>query len=63
MFDWGGAGRYKEKYGCRPIAVPWFFKSRLPLLYYLRDQAERMVWGRQRLAGWLRSKPRSRYSA
>lgn len=53
FFDWGGGGRYKEKYGCFPIAVPRFSKSRVPGLGHLRDQAQRMVRGRQRLAGWL----------
>lgn len=55
VFDWGGGGRYKEKYGCEPIAVPRFFKSRFPLLQSLRNQAERMVRGRQRLGGWWRA--------
>src|SRR5262245_2577746 len=60
FFDWGGGGRYqdryKAKYGSRLIEVPWFFKSRLPVLGYLRNQAQRVVRGRQRLAGWLRSR-------
>jgi len=60
VFDWGGTGEYKEKYGCAPISVPRFVKSRVPGLLYLRDQAKRIVRGRQRLAGWLRSRPRPR---
>jgi len=56
VFDWGGGGRYKEKYGCAPITVPRFVRSRVPGLLYLRDQAQRIVRGRQRLAGWLRSR-------
>jgi hypothetical protein len=60
FFDWGGGGRYKEKYGCSPVSVPRFFGSRLPFLPYLRDQAERLARARQRLAGWLAS-PRVRH--
>jgi hypothetical protein len=60
VFDWGGSGQYKEKYGCVPISVPRFVKSRLPGLRYLRDQARQIMRGRQRLTGWVRSRPRSR---
>lgn len=56
VLDWGGGGRYKEKYGCDPITVPRFLKSRLPGLTYLRDRAEWGVRQQQRLAGWLRSR-------
>jgi hypothetical protein len=28
MFDWGGGGDYKEKYGVERF-VPWFYKSRV----------------------------------
>src|SRR5262249_46562641 len=24
IYDWGGEGKYKEKYGCVPYQVPWF---------------------------------------
>jgi hypothetical protein len=60
VFDWGGGGDYKGKYGCAPITVPRFVKSRVPGLLFLRDQARRIVRGRQRLTGWLRSRPRPR---
>jgi Acetyltransferase (GNAT) domain len=60
FFDWGGAGRYKEKYGCYPIALPRFYKSRIPELGYLRNHAERLISSRQRVAGWLRSRVLSR---
>jgi hypothetical protein len=60
VFDWGGTGKHKEKYGCVPINVPRFVKSRVPGLSFVRDQAKRVVRGRQRLAGWLRSRPRPR---
>ena len=57
IFDWGGGGDYKEKYGPAPIAVPWFYKSRYKLLATLRDQAEKMVRMKQRLQGRLRDGP------
>jgi hypothetical protein len=52
VFDWGGLSAYKEKYGCVPIAVPRFLKSRWPGLGMLRRQAKRLVSSRQQLAGW-----------
>jgi hypothetical protein len=55
-FDWGGSGQYKLKYGCSPITVPRFIKSRVPGLVHLRDCTQWMVRGRQRLSGWLRSR-------
>ena len=32
IFDWGGEGTYKEKYGCTPHRVPWFTKSRYQIV-------------------------------
>jgi hypothetical protein len=29
LYDWGGEGTYKEKYGCVPHRVPWFTKVAL----------------------------------
>lgn len=60
FFDWGGGGRYKEKYGCYPIVIPHVFKARVPILRHLRDQAERLARRRQRVLGWLKSVPRLR---
>lgn len=54
-FDWGGGGTYKEKYGPRPTATPWFSKSRYKALDKLRDAAKAMVDARQRLLGRLRT--------
>src|SRR5207244_10202582 len=28
IYDWGGKGKYKEKYWCTIYQVPWFTKSR-----------------------------------
>lgn len=52
IYDWGGEGTYKEKYGCVPHRVPWFIKSRYEFVSKLRDGAKRMYRGKQRLIGW-----------
>jgi len=52
IYDWGGEGTYKEKYGCVPHRVPWFIKSRYPLVGKLRDGAKKIYRGKQRLMGW-----------
>jgi GNAT acetyltransferase-like protein len=55
VFDWGGGGSYKEKYGCERILVPRFHQSRHRVLARLRDAAQSATYGRQRLLGWLHS--------
>jgi len=52
IYDWGGEGTYKVKYGCIAHRVPWFIKSRYELLGKLRDGAKKMYRGKQRLMGW-----------
>jgi Acetyltransferase (GNAT) domain len=52
IYDWGGEGTYKEKYGCAPHRVPWFIKSRYEFVGKLRDGAKKMHRGKQRLMGW-----------
>jgi len=52
IYDWGGEGTYKEKYGCVVHRVPWFIKSRYQLVGKLRDGAKKMYRGKQRLMGW-----------
>jgi hypothetical protein len=49
VFDWGGGGRYKEKYGVVPARVPWLRKSRFRALEAVRDGARRAFELRQRL--------------
>jgi hypothetical protein len=49
VFDWGGGGRYKEKYGVVPVRVPWFRKSRFKAMDYLRDGARRAFEMRQKM--------------
>lgn len=56
IYDWGGEGTYKEKYGCVPHSVPWFTKSRFALLSSLRGQAKSLFKKRQQLQGWLQSR-------
>ena len=55
IYDWGGEGKYKEKYGCVPHRVPWFTKSRFELISKLRDEAKKMFARKQRFLGRLRS--------
>jgi hypothetical protein len=54
IYDWGGEGAYKEKYGCVPYQVPWFIKSRYKVVAKLRDQAKDLYRKKQRLSGWLK---------
>jgi hypothetical protein len=53
VFDWGGGGEYKEKYGGKPIRVPWFRKPRYRFLGIMRREAKRMFDLKQRLVGRL----------
>ena len=57
VYDWGGEGTYKEKYGCQVHRVPWFTKSRYQFISKLRDEANRMFSIRQRVLGRFRSRP------
>jgi Acetyltransferase (GNAT) domain len=51
-FDWGGGGAYKEKYGCRKVAVVRFAKASIPFLSKLRDQAQRAYFQQLRWRSW-----------
>jgi hypothetical protein len=53
IYDWGGEGAYKEKYGCIAHKVPWFTKSRYQFVSKLRDEAKKMFARKQRFLGWL----------
>jgi hypothetical protein len=55
VFDWGGGGEYKEKYGVTPIAVPWFKKSRYRLIANLRQGGKKIFDLKQRIIGRLRT--------
>lgn len=56
-FDWGGEGRYKEKYGVVRSAVPWFYKSRYRMLTTMRDEARRLFYRTRGFVGLLRGGP------
>jgi hypothetical protein len=53
-YDMGGGGSYKEKYGGRPISVPWFRKSKYALLSNQRDNIRKLHKLIQRTIGRLR---------
>ncbi|HKB09020.1 MAG TPA: GNAT family N-acetyltransferase [Vicinamibacterales bacterium] len=53
LFDWGGGGAYKEKYGVEPYVVPWFYKSKYRLLTTVRNEARALYYRSQRLVGRL----------
>src|SRR5258706_2399222 len=59
IYDWGGEGTYKEKYGCVPHRVPWFTKSRFGFIAKLRGQAKAMFERKQRFQGWVQSRRKS----
>lgn len=52
VYDWGGEGAYKEKYGCVPHHVPWFTKSKYQFVRQLRDTAKKMHDRKQRLLAY-----------
>lgn len=53
IYDWGGEGTYKEKYGCKLHRVPWLTKSRYQIVSRLRDEAKQMFARKQKFLGWL----------
>jgi len=63
VYDWGGEGKYKEKYGCVPHRVPWFTKSRFAVISGLRGQARKMFARKQRFEGWLQSRRKQKVEA
>jgi hypothetical protein len=55
IYDWGGGGLYKEKYGCVPHSVPWFTKSKHKVVSQMRDGAKKLFERKQRFMGWLQA--------
>ena len=55
VYDWGGEGTYKEKYGCVVHRVPWFIKSRNQVVSRLREEARKMFVRKQKFLGWLKA--------
>jgi CelD/BcsL family acetyltransferase involved in cellulose biosynthesis len=51
IFDFGGAGDYKLKYGPAEVIVPLFRKSRVAAIGRLRDVAKRAIEIRRQIAG------------
>jgi len=51
IYDMGGGGEYKRKYGGGEIEVPWFRKSKYPWIRYLRDMAQHSHKVRQQCIG------------
>jgi hypothetical protein len=63
VYDWGGEGTYKEKYGCKAHRVPWFTKSRYQIVSTLRNEARNMFARKQRFLGWLQGERGQRNEA
>jgi len=51
IYDMGGGGEYKRKYGGKEIEVPWFRKSKYPWIRYMRDIAQQSYKIRKRFLG------------
>lgn len=56
LFDWGGGGEYKEKYGVAPLVVPWYYKSRYKWMTTARDSLRSLYYNTRPLIGRLRGK-------
>ncbi len=56
IYDWGGEGTYKEKYGCHVHRVPWFTKSRYEFISRLKGEAQEMFAMKQRFLGWFQTR-------
>jgi hypothetical protein len=54
IFDWGGGGEYKEKYGVSPLVVPWFYKSKYKWMTTTRDSLRSLYYKSRPLIGRLR---------
>jgi hypothetical protein len=63
VYDWGGEGTYKEKYGCKAHRVPWFTKSRYQIVSTLRNEARNMFARKQKFLGWLQGERSQRNDA
>jgi len=53
VYDMGGGGVYKRKYGGSEIRVPWFGISKYPGIRFLRDMAQKTYKTRQHCLGWV----------
>jgi hypothetical protein len=50
-YDMGGGGEYKRKYGGLPVTIPWFRKSKYPVIACLRRAAQQMYRTSQKMSG------------
>jgi hypothetical protein len=57
LFDWGGGGQYKEKYGVQPYSVPWFYKSKYRAVTVARNEARTLFYKAHTLLSRLRGVP------
>jgi hypothetical protein len=53
LFDWGGGGEYKEKYGVSPLRVPWFYKSRYKWVSTAREGLRSLYYASRPMIGKL----------
>jgi hypothetical protein len=56
LFDWGGGGEYKEKYGVAPLVVPWLYKSKYKWMTAARDRLRSLYYSTRPLIGRLQGK-------
>jgi hypothetical protein len=56
LFDWGGGGEYKEKYGVAQLRVPWLYKSRYRWMGTARDRLRTLYYGTRPFIGRLSGK-------
>ncbi len=54
VFDWGGGGEYKEKYGVVPLRVPWLYKSRYKWVSTARDRLRDLYYSTRPVIGRLK---------
>jgi Acetyltransferase (GNAT) domain len=58
IFDWGGLGEYKQRYGGASVLIPRFSRSRFRIFETLRDGAKRAVLWKQLVLGRLGARTR-----
>jgi hypothetical protein len=51
IYDMGGGGEYKRKYGGKEIEVPWFWKSKFRSVGFMYDMAKYGYKVRQNFLG------------
>jgi hypothetical protein len=63
IYDMGGGGEYKRKYGGKEIEVPWFWKSKYGWIRIMRDMAQQTHKLNQELRGWFNPVARLRQTS